>query len=205
MEFLSTPALQPEWFEYLSKIVCPYWYEPIPAPKSPREAAVGVWFREQGGQSEILLIERARVPGDPHSGQVAFPGGMKEVTDLDLRQTAVRESYEELGVSRARFEVWGQIPATYTFSSNILMTPVLGTLSGEDAFRLQLAEVAHAFWLPLNSLLDGALDEQVPLRRAGVDFLTPAIRFNRYLIWGATAGVLINIRDRIRIMQSSNI
>ena len=63
-----------------------------------RRAAVAMILRDEGGEAQILMIKRAARDGDPWSGHMAFPGGRMEKEDQSLRETAIRETFEEVGL-----------------------------------------------------------------------------------------------------------
>ena len=83
-------------------------------PGSPRRrAAVSVLFADRAGTASVLLIRRAAHRGN-HRTEWAFPGGVSEPEDDTLLDTALRETYEELGISRTQIDVWGPLPKVVT-------------------------------------------------------------------------------------------
>jgi len=163
------------------------------ADRAPARAAVlvPVVMRER---PMVLLTERT-THLSTHSGQVAFPGGRRDDTDTDDAYTALREAQEEIGLAPELVEVVGQLP-TYTTGSQFIVTPVVGLVDPGHRLTLNAFEVADAFEVPLEFLMDPAHHRRHAIEVAGVRrewFSMPyrdgsAERF----VWGATAGMLRN-------------
>lgn len=178
----SPPPWQPE-----------VWAERQFADRAPALASVLVPIvpREQ---PTVLLTERA-THLSTHSGQVAFPGGKQDPTDVDAAHTALREAHEEIGLDAAHVEVIGQLP-TYTTGTMFTITPVVALVAPGHRLTLNPAEVADAFEVPLAFLMDPAHHRRHVYAWAGHTrewFSMPymdgtAERF----IWGATAAMLRN-------------
>ena len=163
-----------------------------------RRAAVALVLRPGDTGLELLFIRRADYPGDPWSGQVAFPGGRQEPHDASLRETALRETWEETRVDVARDgvvlgtldELWPRTPVL----PPIVVRPYVAIVTPE--VRLELSdEVAAAFWAPLDRLRhpDAAFEATVVVR--GEEQRVPALRHADYTIWGMTERIF---RDFLR-------
>ena len=163
-----------------------------------RRAAVALVLRPGDRGLELLFIKRADYPGDPWSGQVAFPGGRQEPHDASLRETALRETWEETRVDVARDgvvlgtldELWPRTPVL----PPIVVRPYVAIVTPE--VRLELSdEVAAAFWAPLDLLRhpDAAFEATVVVR--GEEQRVPALRHADYTIWGMTERIF---RDFLR-------
>ncbi|MGD8575347.1 MAG: CoA pyrophosphatase, partial [Gammaproteobacteria bacterium] len=144
----------------------------------------------------ILFTRRTEHLPD-HPGQVSFPGGSVERVDRGPRDTALRETFEEIGLGRERVEIAGYLDL-YRTVTGFVVTPVVGLVRPGFALRLDPHEVAEAFEVPLDWLADrGNLQRQ--RRRFGdreVRFY--AFQFEQYCIWGATAAMLVNLLERLR-------
>src|SRR6476661_4056359 len=121
-----------------------------------RRAAVALIFRAgEEGRPELLFIKRAEYPGDPWSGQVAFPGGREEQGDTSLSETAIRETREETGIDLEREgRIIGILDDLYPRSVRlppISVRPFVFVLERSEALALS-SEVALAFWIPFGSL-----------------------------------------------------
>ena len=118
-------------------------------------AAVAVVLREGVHSAEVLLIERAIFEGDPWSGHMAFPGGRMETADDSSRVTAVRETFEEVGVELAHAEYLGHIEdlvGNRRVSPRMVVAAHAFHLQEHQEFALDPAEVQQAFWFPLAGL-----------------------------------------------------
>src|SRR5690606_11467182 len=142
----------------------------------------------------VLLTERA-THLSTHSGQVAFPGGKRDPTDVDAADTALREATEEIGLDRALAEVIGQMP-TYTTGTMFTITPVIALVHPDYRLQLNAFEVADAFEVPLEFLMNPAHHRRHAIEFSGVrrEWLSmPYVDAGtERFIWGATAAMLRN-------------
>jgi len=139
-----------------------------------------------------MLFTRRTAHLKNHSGQIAFPGGGAEPDDANPEATALRETEEEIGLEPARVEVIGRL-SDYHTRTDYRVTPVVGLVAPPFALRLDAHEVDEAFEVPLAFLLDPAnhLRHQREFQGRTIPFY--AIPYRDYYIWGATAGMLINL------------
>lgn len=145
-------------------------------------------------QPTVLLTERT-AHLTTHKGQVAFPGGKRDDTDLDAEDTALREAQEEIGLDRGLAEVIGTMP-TYTTGTMFIITPVVALVRPDYRLTLNAFEVADAFEVPLAFLMDPSHHRRHAIELSGVRrewFSMPYAdpRKERF-IWGATAAMLRN-------------
>ncbi len=142
----------------------------------------------------VLLTERT-THLSTHSGQVAFPGGKQDDTDTDAAHTALREAQEEIGLEPGLVDVIGQMP-TYTTGSQFIITPVVALVSPQHRLTLNTFEVADAFEVPLEFLMNPAHHRRHVYEWAGTRrewFSMPYMDgTNERFIWGATAAMLRN-------------
>jgi 8-oxo-dGTP pyrophosphatase MutT (NUDIX family) len=162
----------------------------IDAPEA-RPAAVAVVLIERAGL-EALFIKRAVRTGDPWSGQVAFPGGRYEATDLDLRATAIREAREETGVDLSGAEPLGVLDDLYPRTPTLPPVRVRPYVFGLDGPpRLSSSdEVERAFWVPLGRLAEPGVRREINLFLRGEDRVFPAYDLGDEVIWGMTERIL---------------
>jgi 8-oxo-dGTP pyrophosphatase MutT (NUDIX family) len=160
-----------------------------------RRAAVLLALRPADEGLELLFIKRAEYAGDPWSGQVAFPGGRHEPQDATLRDTALRETWEETGVDAARDgvvlgtldELWPRTPVL----PPIVVRPYVAVVSPD--VRLALSdEVAAAFWAPLDLLRHPDATFEATVVVQGAERQVPALRHAEYTIWGMTERIFRN-------------
>lgn len=141
----------------------------------------------------MLLTQRTAHLRD-HAGQVSFPGGRCESADGSPVATALRESQEEVGIEPAQVEVLGTLPVYFT-STGFCVTPVVGLVRPPLNLRLDDFEVAEVFEPPLGFLLDPGNYRRHRVEREGVWHDYWAVPWQGYFIWGATAGMLVSLRD----------
>jgi 8-oxo-dGTP pyrophosphatase MutT (NUDIX family) len=129
-----------------------------------------------------------------HAGQISFPGGRLEARDADVAAAAVRETEEEIGVAGATIEPIGFL-ADHVVQTGYRITPVVALLQPALTVEPNGTEVAEVFELPLAFALSAA-NYRVGRRAIGaVEVDTWELSFGRYNIWGATAGILANLRE----------
>ena len=162
-------------------------------PKRRRDASVLVPLIDRAEGLRVLLTHRTEHLND-HPGQVAFPGGGREAQDTDDVATALRETEEEIGLQRAHVEVAGTLDP-YETVTGYRVTPVVGLV--EPGFDLELDpyEVAGVFEVPLAFLMD-AENHQLHYRVwNGQKRFFYAMPYDGHYIWGATAGMLVNLYE----------
>jgi 8-oxo-dGTP pyrophosphatase MutT (NUDIX family) len=143
----------------------------------------------------VLLTQRTDHLHD-HAGQISFPGGRVETHDADDVATALRETEEEIGLSRSRVEIIGRLP-TYTTITHFVVTPVVALVQPPFELALDSFEVAEAFEVPLPFLMTPAHHQRHVFEYGGQSrqFLSMPWRQGEreYFIWGATAAMLRNL------------
>lgn len=155
------------------------------ADQDTPQAAVALVFRP--GES-LLFIQRAERAGDPWSGHMAFPGGRAEPQDPSLIETAMRETFEEIGLDLGtEGRCIGRLP---TLSARFLplkiaVHPFIFVIEGDPPLSPNV-EVAACHWLPLTQLLEGQGRTMMPYVHMGVEVQLPCIPLGRCCIWGMT-------------------
>lgn len=139
-----------------------------------------------------VLFTRRTAHLRAHAGQISFPGGRSEPGDASPTETALRETYEEIGLDASRVEILGLLPSQYTTRSGYLVTPVIGALRTPFELRPDKSEVDEVFEVPLTFLLDPANHRQGSIVDEGETRNFHAIPYGDYYIWGVTAGILMN-------------
>ncbi len=165
---------------------------------SARKASVLLGLFDQNNETYLAFIRRASTLR-AHSGEIAFPGGATEVSDVSPIGTALREAQEEIGLDPSRVEVLGIMPPVFTSVSNFLVTPVVGYLpEGPGILRLQMSEVAEVILLPLEGLADPAIYHTEQWVRDEVRHTVYFFDYGSYRIWGATARMLHTLLEMLR-------
>jgi len=160
-----------------------------------RLAAVLVPLVERPDGHTVLLTRRAAHLHD-HPGQVSFPGGGLDDTDRGPIDTALRETEEEIGLGREYVELAGLLDG-YETVTGYRVTPVVAFIRPGFALTLDAFEVAEAFEVPLAFFLDDASRQVHSRLRDGHRRYYYAFEYADRYIWGATAGMLVNLRQRI--------
>lgn len=160
-----------------------------------RPAAVLAPVIRRGDALSLLLTVRASHLRS-HRGQISFPGGGRDEVDADAVATALREAHEEVGIDPARVEVLGYLD-DYPTLTRYRVTPVVGLIEGEPALRIDANEVADVFEVPLSFVLDRDSFERKLLSRDGLNVPFFELNWSRHRIWGATAGMLWNLAQKV--------
>jgi len=158
---------------------------------TPASVLVPLVMRPQ--ELTVLLTQRTAHLA-AHAGQISFPGGRAEPEDVDSIAAALRETEEEVGLPRDYVEVIGRLD-TYLTSTGFEITPVVGLVRAPYPMRVDPFEVAEVFEVPLSFVVDPAnhrRDSREYKGRLRHFFVLPYE--NRY-IWGATAGMLVNLAE----------
>jgi 8-oxo-dGTP pyrophosphatase MutT (NUDIX family) len=163
-----------------------------PPPANPRNhAGVAIVAAPVANSFEILFIERAQRAGDHWSGDVAFPGGRFQPGDASIEATARRETHEEVGIVLpppiARLDDFDSRLARRDFE--IVVTPFVYVLDQKPPLVLS-SEVASAAWIAVDRLVDPACRHEHCYRQGQGLVKVPALRHERYLIWGMTYRML---------------
>lgn len=172
---------------------------PRTEPTARREAAVLVpVYRDAGGALRLVLVHRSE--GGRHGGQLALPGGNREPRDVTLVDTALREAYEEIGLSGADVEVLAELPVVETRTTGFRITPVLARVSAEPArWRLQADEIAGVVDVAVTDLADPAARREELMSFPGWDGprRTPVVVLGEHRLWGVTLRILDPVVSRL--------
>lgn len=158
-------------------------------------AGVLIPIMERAGGLSVLLTQRA-ADLKHHAGQIAFPGGRMEAADRDLRDTALRETEEEVGIAPRHIAVIGYLDAMPTITG-FAVTPVVGLVHEAAQLRLDRTEVEEAFEVPLRFLLDERNDRFAEREAFGLRLPMVEMHYEGRRIWGATAQMLMSFRKKI--------
>ena len=161
--------------------------------ETPVPAAVLVPIINRPSGLTMLLTQRTAHLRD-HAGQVSFPGGRCEPDDVSPVATALRESAEEVGIEARQIEVLGILPDYFT-GTGFRVTPVVGLVTPPLNLKLDDFEVAEVFEPPLEFLLDPANYRREQIEYRGQMCSYWAVPWRGYFIWGATAGMLVGLRE----------
>lgn len=181
-------SAQARWSDY---DLNPHALGARPKARKLREAAVLVPLVERPDALTLLLTQRTSHLS-AHAGQISFPGGRREAQDPHATATALREAEEEVGIKPEEVRVVGAMDA-YETRTGFLVTPVIGLVRPDYTVNIDPFEVEEAFEVPLRFLLDAANHKRHSLEHQGVTYYFHAMPYGDYYIWGATAGMLMNL------------
>ncbi len=143
----------------------------------------------------VLLTKRANHLKH-HAGQISFPGGRAELSDPTLEHTALRETFEETGITPKRVEVIGRLPNHQTIS-RYLITPFVGIIGDDYQLTLDQQEVSEAFEVPLSFVCNPANHTLQSAFFQGQKRYYYSIKYDNYNIWGATARILVEFSKHL--------
>ena len=160
---------------------------------TPASVLIPIVAREPAGAGDLTVIFTRRAAHlKDHSGQVSFPGGRAAAGDASPEATALRESREEIGLDSARVELLGRL-AEYHTRTGYRITPVVGVVAPPFELRADANEVDEIFEVPLAFLLDPANHQRQSREWQGELRWFFAMHHGGHTIWGATAGMLVNL------------
>ena len=165
-------------------------------PEPLRPAAVLVGLREHAHGTSILLTRRQDALRH-HAGQISFPGGRIDLADAGPLAAALRETEEEVGIPPVAIEPVGWLDP-YATITGFHVWPLVARIDHERPLLPNADEVAEAFEVPLDFLLDPASARDVAMEWRGRTRLLVEFQWNEHRIWGATAAMLVNLRERLR-------
>ena len=160
------------------------------------DAAVLVPLFDRDGDLTAVFTER-RHDLRRHAGEISFPGGRQDFPDEDLRQTALREADEEIGLAPEDVELVGALPPVGTFVTGYRVFPFVGWIDEGHTWRPQASEVERVLELSLPDLRRGY--EAKRLIRKGVPIKTPTYTVDGHLVWGATARMVESLLKRLSL------
>ena len=168
-------------------------------PLTPAAVLFPIVLRDAG--HTVLLTQRTAHLRD-HAGQISFPGGRVEEEDLSPIHTALRETEEEIGLPRERVEIVGFLPE-YRTGTGFRVTPVVALVRPPFDLQPDPFEVAEIFEVPLSFLLDPANHQRHSLHYRGALRNYFAMPYGEYFIWGATAGMIRSLSERLGLLHGA--
>lgn len=166
---------------------------------APKKAGVmALFYPNEQKDTNLLLILRKAYNG-VHSNQIAFPGGKVEQGDLDLLDTALRETFEEVGVPQREIEVVCSLTEIYIPPSNFMVQPYIGLYKKKLPFTIQITEVEALVEVSLSDFMDeGRIITQKLSTSYAENIEVPAFYLNEHIVWGATAMMLSEIKELLK-------
>ena len=169
-----------------------------PSKMNARKAAVLMLFYPKQSQTHLVLIVRNAYPG-VHSSQIGFPGGKVETFDESLQATALRETYEEIGIEPEKILIIKAFSELYIPPSNFLVSPFLGYSREELIFKPDPREVFGIIELSLVDFLDDKnFTTEVMETSYMKEIELPCFKFHEKIVWGATGMMLYELKELIK-------
>jgi len=163
--------------------------------RAVRPAAVLIPVVDRGKALNIVLTKRLDSLRT-HSGQIAFPGGRVDDTDVSVEAAALREAHEEVALEPGRVEVLGRLPDYYT-GSGFRIAPVVALIDPRAPMTANPLEVDYVFEAPLAFLMDPANHRKSSRQFQGRERFFFEMPYGDHYIWGVTAGILKVMHDRL--------
>ena len=162
---------------------------------NPKKAAVtALFYPNNNGKTCFLLTLRANYNGT-HSSQISFPGGKYEKKDGSLKNTALRETFEEVGIPINDISIFKQMTDVFIPPSNFIVTPFLGYLGYLPNFTKN-HEVEELITISVKDLLnDSFISTTIMSTSYAKNIEVPCFLLNNYVVWGATAMMLNEIKE----------
>lgn len=173
--------------------------------RTPRKSAVLILlypgFKNHGVKT--VLIVRSEKEGSTHGGQISFPGGGFQESDVNLSETALREAEEEIGVDKSAVSLIGELTSLYIPVSNYLVSPYIGIYKSEPEFTIHTAEVKELMEVELSEFLSPGSRHTITkyIKMLDTDKQVPCYTINGKIIWGATAMIVSELSEVIKTMR----
>jgi 8-oxo-dGTP pyrophosphatase MutT (NUDIX family) len=167
----------------------------VTGPRQLRDAAVLIPVVDHGPEASVILTKRAEKLTS-HSGQVAFPGGRIDPTDVSPEAAALREAKEEIGLDASHVEIIGRMP-DYVSGSGYRIAPVLSIVRPGFTLSINEHEVDAAFEVPLRFLMDPANHAQNSREFNERIWVFYDMPYGGQRIWGVTAGIIRTLYERL--------
>jgi 8-oxo-dGTP pyrophosphatase MutT (NUDIX family) len=184
------------FFRRLREVLRPVAPPVFSCPEGARPAGVLVPLRSRGGEITAVLARRSeRVPH--HKGQICFPGGSRDPGDVDLLDTALREAWEEVGISREDVEVIGTMEPVITVTG-FCIQPYVSRIPEGAVFSLDGFEMAEVFDMPLSVFSRFENYRYAEATFQGRENRVYFFDYGPHTVWGATAMILRRLAELVR-------
>ena len=184
-------------FKLAPQLRLKYNQEKIEA-NNPRKAAVlSLFYPNSKNETCFLLTQRASYKGT-HSAQISFPGGKIEKSDTNLQETALRETFEEVGIYQNSVKIIRELTDVYIPPSNFLATPFMAFTDKNPDFKINF-EVKSTIEVLLSDLLNDKNISSINMTTSYMKNIeVPCFKLNDVIVWGATAMMLAEIKELLK-------
>lgn len=165
-----------------------------------RAGVLSLFYPSENFETRLILILRKTYLG-VHSAQVGFPGGKLEEYDTSIQDAALRETEEEVGISRETISVLKKLTEIYIPPSNFFVQPFLGITTESPKFIPQEEEVEALIEVALHDFMN---DANIITKTLSTSYAhnieVPAFHLNGHVVWGATAMMLNEVRELLKMV-----
>jgi 8-oxo-dGTP pyrophosphatase MutT (NUDIX family) len=172
-----------------------YKYAEVPY----RHAAVLIPLFFKDGRAHMLFTKRTDKV-EHHKGQISFPGGVKDASDEDMLETALRETWEEMGIAGSDITILGKTD-TFLTNTNYLVTPYVGYYPYPYEYKINRDEISQVLEVPLLHLLDPEIFTRKLIERGGHTWDVHFYAYGQESIWGVTGFLLSNFLSIVFDLQ----
>lgn len=184
-------------FKLAPKLRLRYSQEKIEASNPKKAGVLALFYPNSHNQTCFLLTLRANYNGK-HASQISFPGGKIETSDTSLKEAAIREAFEEVGVQRKDIHVIRETTDVYIPPSNFLATPFIAYANKRPEFTKNY-EVESLIEVTVADLLDDSKIETTTMTTSYMKTIeVPCFKLNDYIVWGATGMMLSEIKELLK-------
>jgi 8-oxo-dGTP pyrophosphatase MutT (NUDIX family) len=197
----SIPDISPPLLEYCAQ---KKWYRHL-----AQRAGVSIILATKNQQTCLLMMQRATHADDPWSGQMAFPGGKQDGGDPSITATALRESYEEMGIPADSIIRIGRLSDILARPYRAMKRPMVVSpliFKQRHNFTPQLNhEVADFVWIPLSFFLDSRNRESMKIEKAGLEHDLPCYTFKGKRVWGLSLMMIDELIAASELSRTNNL
>jgi 8-oxo-dGTP pyrophosphatase MutT (NUDIX family) len=173
--------------------------------KQYKNSAVMLLVYPEGDHIKMVLTVRQSTLGN-HAGQISLPGGKVDDTDISLAQTAIRETYEEIGVKLGSHQLLGKLTPLHIPVTNYLVNPFVAFAENKPNFIINEQEVASIIDLDIELINNSLIKKRKKISiAAGYEIDAPYYTVGSHVIWGATAMILSEFSLLIDKWEQGNI
>ena len=166
--------------------------------KNPKYAAVNILLYQKNEEWHFPLIHRTHNENDRHSGQISLPGGKKDDTDADFTETAIRETWEEIGIETTQIKIVRDLSPIYIPPSNFFVYAFLSFIENSPDFNHQKNEVQEIIEVPLSLIKHLPKPPQMMELPKSNGYEVPYFEFQNHKIWGATSMILSELSHLLK-------
>lgn len=170
-------------------------FTPVHQTQDIRAAAVLVPVIARKQEAYVILTKRSDDHAH-HAGQISFPGGVLQANDHSFTDTALREAEEEIALQTADTQIIGSLKPYYT-ATGFVIIPIISIVSSDFVGKRDPREVVEIFEVPLQFLMSKENHQRDAMIWQGQKRHFHAMPYKNYYIWGATAGILHNLYERL--------